>query len=136
LKENFCNRWSGALNFLQPHYNGSEVSIEPNGNVYPCCIKTKAPIGNVAEEKLEAILQRLVGNPIYEALSMGHPERMGTSHGWTVEKFIEKSTIRLPSGKVYQNFCIGCDAFHTEVLMRSTKNVVSAPPRVHNVQVP
>lgn len=33
---------------------------------------------------------------------MGHPERMGIAHGWTVEKFIEKSTITLPSGKVYQ----------------------------------
>ncbi|MGH9425858.1 MAG: SPASM domain-containing protein [Terriglobia bacterium] len=117
LKDNYCNRWSGALNFLQRGYSGSEVSIEPNGNVYPCCIKTKAPIGNVAEEKLEAILQRLVGNPVYEALSMGHPERMGISHGWTVDKFIEKSTVRLPSGKVYQNFCVGCDRFHEEVLI-------------------
>src|SRR5581483_1510684 len=117
LKDNFCNRWSGALNFLQYKYNGSEVSIEPNGNVYPCCIKTKAPVGNLLEDKLEAILDRLAGNSVYEALSMGHPERMGIAHGWTVEKFIEKSTIRLPSGKVYQNFCMGCDAFHEEVLM-------------------
>ncbi len=117
LKDNFCNRWSGALNFLQYRYSGSVESIEPNGNVYPCCIKTKAPIGNVAEEKLEVILQRLVGNPVYEALSMGHPERMGVSYGWTVEKFIEKSTLRLPSGKVYQNLCVGCDRFHEEVLI-------------------
>ena len=121
LKDNFCNRWSGALNFLQYRYSGSEVSIEPNGNVYPCCIKTKAPIGNVAEEKLEVILQRLVGNPVYEALSMGHPERLGISHGWTVEKFIEKSTITLPSGKVYQNLCVGCDRFHEEVLIPSIR---------------
>lgn len=117
LKDNFCNRWSGALNFLQYRYNGSEVSIEPDGNVYPCCVKTKAPIGNVAEEKLEIILQRLVGNPVYEALSMGHPERMGIAHGWTVEKFIEKSAVTLPSGKVYQNLCVGCDRFHEEVLI-------------------
>jgi hypothetical protein len=117
LKDNFCNRWSGALNFLQYRYQGSEVSVEPNGNVYPCCIKTKAPIGNLLEEKLEAILERLVGDPVYESLSMGHPERMGISHGWTVEKFIEASTIRLPSGKVYQNLCIGCDKFHEEIMM-------------------
>lgn len=117
LKDNFCNRWSGALNFLQYRYNGSEVSIEPNGNVYPCCIKTKAPLGSLLEEKLESILDRLLGNPVYEALSMGHPERMGISHGWTVEKFIEASTIQLPSGKTYQNFCIGCDKFHEEVLI-------------------
>jgi hypothetical protein len=117
LKDNFCNRWSGALNFLQYRYQGSEVSVEPNGNVYPCCIKTKAPIGNLLAEKLEAILDRLAGNPVYEALSMGRPERMGITHGWPVEKFIEASTIRLPSGKLYQNFCVGCDKFHEEVLI-------------------
>ena len=46
----------GGLNFLQYRHGGSEVSIEPNGNVYPCCIKTKMPIGNVARENLETIL--------------------------------------------------------------------------------
>jgi hypothetical protein len=117
LRDNFCNRWSGALNFLQYRYQGSEVSVEPNGNVYPCCIKTKAPIGNLLEEKLETILERLIGDPVYEALSMGHPERMGIAHGWTVERFIEKSTVRLPSGQLYQNLCVGCDKFHEEVLV-------------------
>jgi hypothetical protein len=117
LKDNFCNRWSGALNFLQYKYQGSEVSVEPNGNVYPCCIKTKKAIGNLLKEKLEVILERLAGDPVYEALSMGHPERMGIAHGWSVEKFIEASTIKLPSGKIYQNFCLGCDRFHEEVLI-------------------
>jgi sulfatase maturation enzyme AslB (radical SAM superfamily) len=116
LRDNFCNRWSGALNFLEYKYSGSEVSIEPNGNVYPCCIKTKAPLGNLLTEKLEAILDRLTGNPVYEALSMGHPQRMGIAHGWTVEKFLERSVMTLPDGQQYQNLCIGCDAFHDEVL--------------------
>ena len=118
LADNFCNRWSGALNFLQYKYNGSEVSVDPAGNVYPCCIKTKKPIGNLLEQKLEAILEGLIGNPIYEALSMGHPERMGIAHGWTVERFIEASTVRLPSGRTYQNLCVGCDQFHDEVLAK------------------
>lgn len=122
LRDNFCNRWSGALNFLQHRFNGSEVSVEPNGNVYPCCIKTKAPIGNLLEEKLESILDRLIGNPVYEALSMGHPERMGISHGWSVDKFIEASTIRLPTGEIYQNLCLGCDRFHEEVLIPLSRN--------------
>ena len=117
LKDNFCGRRSGGIDFLQYRHSGSKVSIEPNGNVYPCCVKTKAPIGCAADEPLEAILARLVGNPVYEAISMGRPERMGLSHGWSVEKFIEKSTTQLPSGKLYQNFCIGCDKFHEEVLM-------------------
>jgi hypothetical protein len=124
LSDNFCNRWSGGLNFLQQRYSGSEVSIDPAGNVYPCCLKTKAPVGNLLDEKLETVIDRLVGNPVYEAISMGHPERMGIAHGWTVEKFLEKSTTVLPSGRVYQNLCIGCDAFHEEVLMERQAELV------------
>ncbi len=128
LADNFCNRWSGGLNFLQYRHSGSEVSIEPNGNVYPCCMKTQLAIGNLLEEKLEAILDRLIGNPVYEAISMGHPERMGVSHGWSVEKFLEKSKTTLPSGRVYRNLCIGCDAFHREVLMGQKTDLVSLTP--------
>ncbi len=117
LSDNFCNRWSGALNFLQYKLSGSEVSVDPDGNVYPCCLKTKAPIGNLLEEKLESILDRLIGNPVYEALSMGHPERMGIAHGWSVEKFIEASTVTLGNGRTYQNLCLGCDKFHEDVLI-------------------
>jgi hypothetical protein len=125
LADNFCNAWSGGLNFLQYRYSGSEVSVEPNGNVYPCCMKTQLAIGTLLEERLEAILDRLVGNPIYEAISTGHPERMGISHGWTVEKFFEKSKVTLPNGRVYQNLCIGCDAFHREVLMEERAQLLS-----------
>jgi hypothetical protein len=125
LADNFCNRWSGGLNFLQYRHSGSEVSIEPNGNVYPCCLKTKVPVGNAAEEPLEAILERCVGDPVYEAISMGHPERMGIRHGWSVEKFLEKSRMILPSGRVYQNLCIGCDRFHEEVLMKQQNELVT-----------
>ncbi|MGH9430516.1 MAG: SPASM domain-containing protein [Terriglobia bacterium] len=125
LADNFCNAWSGGLNFLQRRYSGSEVSVEPNGNVYPCCMKTELAIGNLLQENLDDILDRLAGNPVYEAISMGHPERMGIAQGWNVEKFIEKSTTTLPSGRVYQNFCIGCDTFHREVLMPPQESLIS-----------
>jgi hypothetical protein len=129
LADNFCNGWSGGLNFLQYRYSGSEVSVEPNGNVYPGCLKTQLPIGNLLTEKLEAMLERLIGNPVYEAITMGHPERMGLTHGWSVETFLGKSTITLPSGRVYHNLCIGYDAFHREVLMgQQTESTFSAPP--------
>ncbi|QUW01277.1 SPASM domain-containing protein [Chloracidobacterium sp. MS 40/45] len=117
LCDNFCNQLSGGVGFLQPNFQGSEVSIEPNGNVYPCCLKTRLAIGNLLEEPLDAILDRLQGDPVYEAISMGHPERMGIRHGWSVETFVEKSQMRLPSGATYRNFCIGCDRFHEEVLI-------------------
>lgn len=114
--DNFCNRWSGGLNFLNHRHSGSEVSIEPTGDVYPCCVKTQLPIGNLCEEKLLDILDSLVGDPAFEAINMGHPERMGITDGWSVETFFDKSRTMKPDGSAYQNLCIGCDRFHQEVL--------------------
>jgi hypothetical protein len=116
LGDNFCNAWSGGLNFLNIGEAGSEVSIEPNGNVYPCCMKTRVPIGNLIEESLMDIVQSLVGHPAYEAISMGHPERMGISYGWSPSHFFERSRTITPSGRPYQNLCLGCDQFHEKVL--------------------
>jgi len=112
LEDNFCNRWSGGLRFLETPYEGSEVSIEPTGAVYPCCAKTKLPVGNLLDEPLEEILHRLRGNPVYEAINRGEPQKMGLAHGWTEERFLEASRV---GG--YQNLCIGCDRFHEEVLV-------------------
>ena len=117
IADNFCNQWSGGLNFLQYKQKGSEVSVEPNGNVYPCCAKTKKPIGSLLEAPLEKILERLQGHPAYEAISMGHPERMGIAKGWTVERFLAESTVTRADGSTYQNLCIGCDRFHEEGLI-------------------
>lgn len=116
INDNFCNVWSGGLNFLNRRYSGSEVSIDPNGDVFPCCLKTKAPLGNLTEEPLEDIIDSLVGHPAFEAISMGHPERMGIAHGWDVETFLKKSETITVKGEPYRNLCIGCDRFHTEVL--------------------
>src|SRR5882672_4022072 len=116
LADNFCNRWSGGLNFLRHRYDGSEVSIEPTGDVYPCCIKTRMPIGNLLEDSLLEILDSLTGVPAYEAITMGHPERMGLAYGWSEAQFIERSHTTTPSGKTYGNLCVGCDRFHEQVL--------------------
>jgi MoaA/NifB/PqqE/SkfB family radical SAM enzyme len=116
LADNFCNRWSGGLNFLRHAYNGSEVSIEPDGSVYPCCVKTRLPVGNLLEDALIDILDSLVAEPAYEAITMGHPERMGVAYGWSEAAFIERSATTMPTGQPYRNLCIGCDRFHEEVL--------------------
>ncbi len=126
LCDNFCGQLSGGANFLNLGYQGSEVSIEPNGNVYPCCLKTKMAVGNLLEEPLEDILNRLTGHPVYEAITMGRPERMGITHGWSVETFIAKSEVTLPSGKSYRNLCVGCDRFHEEVLIPLRRAGVAA----------
>jgi MoaA/NifB/PqqE/SkfB family radical SAM enzyme len=116
LDDNFCNRWSGGLGFLEHRFEGSEVSIEPDGNVYPCCVKTRLPIGNLVHEKLIDILDSLRGDPVYEAISAGHPERMGEADGWDEARFLEESRTETPQGRPYQNLCIGCDRFHEKVL--------------------
>jgi hypothetical protein len=116
LADNFCNRWSGGVNFLEHGWSGAEVSIEPTGDVYPCCVKTKLPIGNLTEEGLIEILDSLRGDPVYEAINRGEPERMGLVDGWSAELFREKSATIAPDGSRYQNLCIGCDRFHEEVL--------------------
>jgi len=116
ISDNFCNAWSGGLNFLRRGYSGSEVSIDPNGDVFPCCLKTASPLGNLREEALDDILDSLVGHPALEAISMGHPERMGISHGWDTARFLEASRTTRPDGEPYRNLCIGCDRFHEQVL--------------------
>ncbi|HET9046536.1 MAG TPA: radical SAM/SPASM domain-containing protein [Casimicrobiaceae bacterium] len=116
LADNFCNRWSGGLNFLRHAYNGSEVSVEPDGAVYPCCVKTKVPIGSLLEDNLIDILESLSGIPAFEAIDSGHPERMGLAYGWSEAKFVAASRTTTPHGQTYENLCIGCDRFHAEVL--------------------
>jgi hypothetical protein len=116
LEDNFCNRWSGGLNFLNHRQAGSEVAIEPTGDVYPCCLKTKYPLGNLLEEKLVDILDSLHDHPAFAAINLGEPARMGLAHGWSVEQFVARSRGLTPRGEAYGNLCIGCDAFHEEVL--------------------
>lgn len=116
LEDNFCNRWSGGLGFLEHGYNGSEVSIEPDGSVYPCCVKTKLPLGSLLEEPLIGILDSLRDEPAYRAINAGQPERMGLAYGWSTDAFVEQAKTATAAGRPYQNLCIGCDAFHAQVL--------------------
>jgi MoaA/NifB/PqqE/SkfB family radical SAM enzyme len=116
LKDNFCNNWSGGLNFLNLGFSGSEVAIDPDGHLYPCCRKTWLPYGNVTEEPLVQILESLVGRPEFEAIAMGHPERMGIGHGVDVEGFLELCRTTNARGEAYVNRCIGCDRFHEKYL--------------------
>jgi len=108
---NFCARWSGGLNFLKIGKAGSEVSIEPNGNVYPCCLKTKAPIGNLTEETLQEMFDSVATLPAIQALNRGAPEEMGAQHGWDAQTFRKKSAKEDGKGRIVENMCLGCDAY-------------------------
>ena len=116
LADNFCNRWSGGLNFLRHRDSESEVSVEPDGSVNPCCVKTKFPLGSRIDRPLIEIVDSLVGVPAFEAISMGHPERMGLADDGNDARFNESSRTTLPDGTSYQNLYIGCDRFHEQVL--------------------
>ena len=98
LSDNFCNRWSGGLNFLNHGHSGSEVAIEPTGDVYPCCLKTKHPLGNLTEEPLIEILDSLADHPAFQAINRGAPERMGLTLGWSTDRFLERCKTVTPRG--------------------------------------
>jgi hypothetical protein len=115
-RDNFCNNWSGGLNFLNVGYSGSEVAIDPDGNLYPCCRKTRLPYGNLCEEPLLDILESLAGRPEFEAITGGHPERMGFSHGVGLKEFIALCRTTDPTGRTFLNPCIGCDRMHARFL--------------------
>jgi len=108
---NFCSRWSGGKNFLNIGQAGSEVAIEPDGSVYPCCLKTKAPLGKLTEESLSGILTSVASLPAIQALNDGDPERMGESKGWSRETFQHHSKAKDGLGQEISNMCIGCDSF-------------------------
>ncbi len=113
---NFCARWSGAKNFLKIGAAGSEVAIEPDGSVYPCCLKTKAPLGNLTEERLEDIFASVATLPAIRALNEGDPEGMALEDGWSRETFRIWSAAIDGKGRRVENMCLGCDRYFEEKL--------------------
>jgi MoaA/NifB/PqqE/SkfB family radical SAM enzyme len=114
---NFCARWSGGKNFLRHGEAGSEVAIEPDGSVYPCCLKTKAPLGNLTEERLTDILDSLKGHPAFEAINAGDPEAMGLANGWSRDTYRAASAATDGKGRTVENVCLGCDRYFAEKLV-------------------
>jgi hypothetical protein len=113
---NFCARWSGGQNFLNLGQPGSEVAIEPDGSLYPCCLKTAAPLGSLTEERLEDILADLASEPALQAINAGDPEAMGLDAGWSRADFEAASSITDGKGNLVKNLCIGCDRYFERVL--------------------
>ena len=103
--DDFCNRWSGAVNFLETNSQGSEVNIQLAA-VYPCCPMTVRPLGDLRLEALETILDRCRSNPVYRALNRGRPEEMGVHLGISVEHARERT-------RALGNCCLWCDEFFT-----------------------
>lgn len=104
---NFCARWSGGKNFLHLGKAGSEIAIEPDGSVYPCCLKTKAALGKLTEEKLEDILESVAQLPEMQAINRGDPEAMTGDRA----AFRAVSSAVDGKGRTVENMCIGCDHY-------------------------
>lgn len=116
LADNFCDAWSGGRGFLDHRYDGSEVSIDPGGDVFPCCLKTRLPLGNLVEEPLLDILESLAEDPVYRAINAGQPGQMGVPLGLSEADFLAQCHTNTPGGLPYANLCIGCDRLHETVL--------------------
>jgi hypothetical protein len=123
---NFCARWSGGKGFLDHEAAGSEVAIEPDGSVYPCCLKTRLPLGNLTEEPLLEILASLRGHPSFEAIHAGDPERMGEAAGFSRAAFREASRRSDPTGRPMANVCLGCDAYFAQHLGAEVERIRAA----------
>lgn len=109
---NFCARWSGGKNFLHLGQAGSEIAIEPDGSVYPCCLKTKAPLGKLTEERLEDILESVATLPEIQAINRGDPEAMMADR----DAFRAMSSAVDGTGRTVENMCIGCDRYFEKTL--------------------
>jgi len=83
-EHNCCNRWSGALGFLDDGSSMQEIAIQLT-TAYPCCRGTVEPLGDVAAEPLAAILDRHSADPVWRALNAGDPEATGLADGFDRE---------------------------------------------------
>lgn len=69
---NFCNIWSGGLNFLRSGSPRQEVAVQLSW-LYPCCPTTRVAIADLREEPLITGLKRASRHPIFNAINNGKP---------------------------------------------------------------
>ena len=117
-EHNFCNRWSGALGFLDDGSAQQEIAIQLT-SAYPCCPGTLEPLGDVAEEPLEAILARHRGDPLWEALNRGDPAAL------SLEGFDREHAERRI--RELGSVCLWCDEFFEERAKRRGQDLELLP---------
>lgn len=100
---NFCNRWSGALGFLEDGSPQQEINIRLH-EVYPCCPATGVSLGDIRRERLSDILDKYRDDPVFRALNRGEPEAVGVEMGISVG-FAKARIEELGS------CCLWCDEF-------------------------
>ena len=118
-EHNFCNLWSGALGFLDDGSAMQEIAIQLT-TAYPCCPGTVEPLGDLALEPLEAMLDRHRDDPVWQALNAGDPEAMGVAAGFDREHARQRI---LELGSV----CLWCDEFFNARAERLGRNTQELP---------
>lgn len=108
-EHNFCDRWSGALGFLDNGSSTQEIAVQLT-TAYPCCPGTVEPLGDLTQESLAAMLARHEGDPIWEALNDGDPAAMGLAAGSAREHALRRI-------KELGSVCLWCDGFLRERLL-------------------
>jgi len=102
---NFCDRWSGALGFLDEGSSQQEVSIQLT-TAYPCCPGTVEPLGDLAEESLASMLDRHRDDPMWAALNRGDPASMGVHAGFDRAAALDRI-------EALGSVCLWCDEYMT-----------------------
>ncbi len=110
---NFCNRWSGALGFLDDGSPMQEIAIQIT-TAYPCCPGTAEPLGDVAEDSVETILDRNSDDPVWQALSAGDPAAMGIVEGFDRDHALRRI-------EKLGSVCLWCDEFFTQRASRADR---------------
>ena len=105
-EHNFCDRWSGALGFLDDGSPMQEIAIQLT-TAYPCCPGTVEPLGDLAREPLAAMLERARRDPVWCALNEGDPAAMGRADGIDREYALRRI-------EELGSVCLWCDEFFTE----------------------
>ena len=118
-EHNFCDRWSGALGFLDNGSAQQEVAIQLT-TAYPCCPGTVEPLGDLASEPLEAMLDRHRDDPVWQALNAGDPAAMGVAAGFDREHALRRI-------EELGSVCLWCDEFFTEQARRRGHEVAPLP---------
>ena len=125
---NFCDRWSGALGFLDDGSAQQEVSIQLT-TVYPCCPGTVEPLGDLADESLASILARHREDLMWVALNRGDPAAMGEHAGFDRASALKRIDAL---GSV----CLWCDEYMTSCIQQRGDRVEDLPVQGEHRLIP
>jgi Radical SAM superfamily/4Fe-4S single cluster domain len=100
---NFCAIMSGARGFLGGTELPQEICIQL-ADINPCCPGTRYPIGDARRERVSAVLDRTLANPVFQRLNEGDAYGMGESVGVSREHGRARA-------QALQNVCLWCDEF-------------------------